>query len=436
MRQRNKTTSFVLKNADPKSKEWTPVYLRYACKDGVMRYSTGQKVAASDWQRKKPIIHGPLKAQMRKLEDAANDFLIEMDIAGKEVLMADLYNHLAMLEGEGKALKGEDVKAKADKVIIPDNTFFADIQSFIDKAKAKTLRIKGGKKNGQVYSPGALRNWSIAKAVLQKFNPNMSWNITMKDYDDFIDWCNKPEQNFRPLYTGNIVKLWKKIMNLGLQHGLHSNGIHQHKDFSKPTEDSYLNKIYLNEAELEKLINLELIGFRKEIRDAFVFNCYTGHRISDAKTLTMEDIDMENELITIFDKKTNTESTVPLTPYNKAIIDEYGGIPRFRHENVINRYIKEIAKEAGIDDVVKYTQMKGGMIEKVKKFKHELVCCHTARRSFATNALKDLDFQVVQGMTGHKKPEMLNRYNRISSKENAMRAKGKGMFAAKKLEVA
>ncbi len=32
--------------------------------------------------------------------------------------------------------------------------------------------------------------------------------------------------------------------------------------------------------------------------------------------------------------------------------------------------------------------MKGGKVEKIRKEKWELICCHSARRSFTTNLLK------------------------------------------------
>jgi hypothetical protein len=42
-----KDIRFILK--DSKSTKPSPVYLKYACEDGVLKYSTGEKITKDDW---------------------------------------------------------------------------------------------------------------------------------------------------------------------------------------------------------------------------------------------------------------------------------------------------------------------------------------------------------------------------------------------------
>lgn len=77
----------------------------------------------------------------------------------------------------------------------------------------------------------------------------------------------------------------------------------------------------------------------------------------------------------------------------------------------INDNIKEVAKMAGLTEMVTIVETKGGVPKRVKYPKYELVHTHTARRTGATLMyLSGMDIYDIMKITGHSTPAMLKKY--------------------------
>lgn len=75
---------------------------------------------------------------------------------------------------------------------------------------------------------------------------------------------------------------------------------------------------------------------------------------------------------------------------------------------------------AGIDEEITLNKNVGGKNEQRTFRKYELVCTHTARRSFATNAYKaGVPTIAIMKITGHTKESTFLRYIKVSAEENA-----------------
>lgn len=87
-------------------------------------------------------------------------------------------------------------------------------------------------------------------------------------------------------------------------------------------------------------------------------------------------------------------------------------------DQVINRNIKDVAKEAGLTDLVEIETTKGGVPKKEKFEKWQLVHSHTARRTGATLMyLAGIDIYDIMKVTGHSSPKMLKKYIKADSLE-------------------
>ena len=199
---------------------------------------------------------------------------------------------------------------------------------------------------------------------------------------------------------------------------LKANRITKYKKLKDEVKDD--NSIYLTEEEIQKIYNLELGGKKKTVRDIFVVQYYLGQRISDIGNLKNAAI-RENE-IELYQKKTNTQVTIPIiNPIVNKILSEYNN--SFPEKTVndtgtLNRCIKEIAKEAGINEEISYREQIGTNIEIKKAEKWELITTHTARHSFATNMLlKGYPKEMIKKITGHKTDSAFQTYNNITSKD-------------------
>ena len=168
---------------------------------------------------------------------------------------------------------------------------------------------------------------------------------------------------------------------------------------------------FLDQEELDLLYKKEFkIKRLEEVRDCYVFSCYTGYAYSDAEALTTDDIaiGIDGEKWIIRDRiKTDTTENVPLLPIALEIISKYKNHPYCKAHNKLlpmnsnqryNAYLKEIADISGIK----------------KK-----LTTHTARHTFATTVLlmNDVPMETAMELLGHTDIRTTQIYGKIVQKK-------------------
>ncbi|MBQ2017970.1 MAG: tyrosine-type recombinase/integrase, partial [Alistipes sp.] len=102
------------------------------------------------------------------------------------------------------------------------------------------------------------------------------------------------------------------------------------------------------------------------------------------------------------------------------------------YEQKVNKYIKEIAREAGIVDKVEVSYVENGEKKSHLVEKCELVKTHTARRSGATNMyLAGIPTIAIMKITGHKTEKEFMKYIKITEEQTAMELMNHPYFAGK-----
>ena len=132
----------------------------------------------------------------------------------------------------------------------------------------------------------------------------------------------------------------------------------------------------------------------KSIRAAVTqFNKYQIHI---GRRIDFQDIDLRQ-------KKTGAKISIPVSSGLRKILDRYNYKLPHLEDQVLNRYIKEICRLAGLDELIEIQTTKGGIIKKEYKHKWELVHSHTARRTGATLMyLAGMDYYDIMRITGHQ----------------------------------
>ena len=123
--------------------------------------------------------------------------------------------------------------------------------------------------------------------------------------------------------------------------------------------------------------------------------------------------------------------SIPIHPYVTQILKKYKNeLPKIPSNQKFNEYIKEVAKEVGIDDNISIQKRKGNFNYDKAIPKYELISSHTARRSFATNAyLSGIPPISIMMITGHKTETAFMKYIKISSEENAIQLQKSKFFS-------
>lgn len=189
-------------------------------------------------------------------------------------------------------------------------------------------------------------------------------------------------------------------------------------------------QIYLSEKELARIYYYDgLTKKQEEVRDLFIVGCMTGQRYSDYSRLSKNNVVGDN--IHVMQQKTKNKAVIPITDYVREIFEKYGGdLPLARCIQYFNKSIKAICKKVGLTDVVVYEEEQAGDIVMVKKPKFEMISSHTARRTFATNMIRNnVSTSKIMKCTGHKSTACFDRYDRMTLVDNARSLAGNGYLS-------
>ena len=143
----------------------------------------------------------------------------------------------------------------------------------------------------------------------------------------------------------------------------------------------------------------------EQVRDIFIFSCFSGLAYIDMVNLTEDNIVVLDgkKWIIVNRHKTNVPSNILLLDIPLMIIDKYKGkdndgrlLPIISNQKM-NAYLKEIADVCGIK---------------------KRLTCHLARHTFATMTLsKGVPIETVSKMLGHTNIKTTQIYARITNKK-------------------
>jgi site-specific recombinase XerD len=165
---------------------------------------------------------------------------------------------------------------------------------------------------------------------------------------------------------------------------------------------------YLTDQEIQKIMDKEFGSHRLEqVRDVFIFSCFTGLSYIDVKQLTAHNICTSfdgKQWIMTHRQKTDTPVNVPLLNIPLTILKKYEGklskgqlLPVLSNQK-LNSYLKEIADLCGI---------------------HKNVTFHLSRHTFATTTTlsKGVPIETVSKMLGHTNIQTTQIYARITNEK-------------------
>ena len=230
-------------------------------------------------------------------------------------------------------------------------------------------------------------------------------------YYAFIDWLKS--LGLMPNTVGTYIQLVKTFMNSSFDRGLHQNQKHRARYFKSYAEKR--KSVYLTEKEIQAIADLNLTGMLLNAQQLFLLGCYTGLRYSDFTGL--DRINIQDGILSIKMAKTGGLVYVPIKPQAKKILESLDKLHTISNQK-INSYIKQIAEKAGITDLIRIEKTIGFDHVVEERPKYELVTSHTARRSFATNALiANVPIDIIRDVLGHSNIETTENYIGISKEQ-------------------
>jgi integrase len=365
-----------------------PVFMRIGIADKRLNVITKIYVKPEEWS----IENGKLKSNTEEAR-RVNKIL--------EGFKMKAFDHQRDLMNEGNDITLENMKSKWYGVSLEKSRMLMEIfKQHNEQMKALV---------GREFSPLTLERYETSFRHTQEF---MKWKYKIGDIDikelkyefiaDYEFWLKsvrKCDHNTSIKYLSNF----KKIVHICMKNGwLDRDPFVGFKMAKREVE-----RPFLVEEELNRIINKKFLMPRmNQVRDIFIFCCYTGLAYADVEKLTREEvttgIDGEKWIWTSR-QKTDSTTRIPLLPPALEILDRYKDDPQCANKGRLlpvlsnqkmNTYLKEIADACDITKKMTF---------------------HTARHTFATTVTltNGVPIETVSKMLGHRNLKTTQHYAKI-----------------------
>ena len=368
-----------------------PVYVRLTMDGQRVEISTKREADPNKWNRKA----GKMEGNSEKVREF-NAFL--------DRLVGKIYAYQNELLQNNLPLSAEAIKhmftGKADK-----SRMLVSIFENHNKEMSQLV--------GKEYSPSTLNRYETSLQHVVNF---MQWKFGITDIDirridhEFLTDFNfymRSEKKCNNNSTVKYIRNFGKIIRICL-----SNGWITKDPFANfKIKVKEVERTFLSDEELQILHDKEFAMERlNQVKDIFLFSCYTGLAYIDTKNLTPSNIVIGidgNKWIFTHRKKTDSPSHIPLLQPALEIIERYSNNPKSSNESLLlpilsnqkmNAYLKEIAICCEIDKELTY---------------------HIARHTFATTVTlsNNVPIESVSKMLGHKNLRTTQHYAKILDKK-------------------
>ncbi|WP_459926596.1 site-specific integrase [Flavobacterium covae] len=363
---------FVISATRINKKGLVPIVCRITYLGIRKPFATGLFIKPDNWNNslQKAIPddteHKQINTQLSLIKQEINQAFLFLQVQKEQFDVEDIY----------LKYKGEDIK--------PSKTLI-EVFNLHNTRMEKLVGIE--------YTKSTFSKFTEAKQHIENFlfykykKRNIALeDISLKFLNDF-DYYLKTEKKFKQITINKSIQRVRKIIKLAI-----AEGFLMTDPFLLYKPKKVINSItYLTTKELYKLENHKFSQKRLEqVRDMFVFCCYTGLPYQEMSILTQKHVvkKFDGKLwIDMFRQKTKRQFSIPLLPKAISIIEKYQDDKRLLpvvSNQKFNSYIKEIAEIIGVE----------------KKLTH-----HIARKTFATTVLlyNDVPIEVVSELLGHSK---------------------------------
>lgn len=312
-------------------------------------------------------------------------------------------------------------------------TFYTFSEKFIEQSRNRKIN-----NTGRIISIRTIKEYERTLNLLRDFEKKYKYRISfetidMNFYGLFVEYLESLDFSLNTI--GKFIKQIKVFMNAATEENLNTNLSFKNRRFVKPTATS--TQIYLTENELKRIIDLKLSNKPRlnNARNLFIIGAYTGLRVSDFNGLSKENIKESNgkRFFKITVKKTGKYLPIPIHPEVEKILNNNNCLlPKKMPEQHINVALKEIGKLAKIDEVIVIEKIKGGKKLTYYKKKYEMICNHSARRSFCTNAYRaGMSSIDIMAISGHTSEKVFLNYIKITADERALKIADNPFFQTK-----
>ena len=377
--------SFFLKRNAKKTNGKAPIIVRITLDGKIAQFSCKLEISPIIWSV-------PLgKATGRNAESVSIN-------ATLEEIKASIHKHYHHLQVRESIISAEQLK----NAFLGHDEDHETLLQLFSRHNEDFQKLVGVCKSNSTYHKYELAQRRIEEFMRLRYNiSDIAFHdlslMFINDYELYLRTHCKLSNNV----AAKMIQYLKKIVTTARNSGL----IQKDPFASHNIKINRVDRGYLDKQELEKIHKKE-ISFKRleQVRDIFIFCCYTGLSYIDVRALTKANIRIafdENLWIMTKRHKTDNPVHVRLLDIPKMIIEKY--VDKMPDDRVLpvmsnqkmNSYLKELADICGIEKNITF---------------------HMARHTFATTIglANGVPIESISKMLGHTNIKTTQIYARIT----------------------
>lgn len=369
----------------------SPIMLRLIIANEIKNISTGVKINAQAWDATRQRIKG-------SDHHAAK---LNQELISIENKLLDSYYSLLKQMDQVKVrfviVRFQSATSKPADKTIPTLLQMYDLHN-----EEMALLV------GKVYTNATLNKYQMSRDIMKQFITETMGKQDVELHDVTVSFVKKHDLYLRTVrnnVTNSVTKRLqhlKKVVRYAKQLGFSD---------SNPFEFVKLgfeasSRTFLDNAELELIKSFQPAKIvHQEVKDVFLFQCYTGIAHCDLMLLTKENIQTDNlgkKWLVFKRKKTKSEVQVPLLPIALSILSKYENsssslLLPVQCNQAMNRRLKELMTAIGIN---------------------KNISTHVGRHSFASSVTlaNGIPLEIVSKLLGHSNTIITQVYAKVLPK--------------------
>jgi site-specific recombinase XerD len=378
---------FILRKAQADKNGFAPIYLRITVNGERVELSASRKIMSQKWDAK-------LQRAIGRLESARtlNDYLDSLENQVKR-------NFNLLLD------KQKTISAATLRDMLTGT--YQKVYTLISIFETNNMLVK--KEEGMKYSKSTIDQYATTLNRLKLFLEqeyectDMSLQkldvLFIRRFEIFLSTQYGIDHNTIMKH----LKQLKKVIHFAMEMGyIERDPFLQHKTAYKQVTRGFLTEQELHRIESHKFRIKRL----DQVKDVFLFVCYSGLSYSDLKLLSRDSLSkgIDGKNWVVYEReKTGVRASIPLLPAAQEIIDKYSDdmecvanndLLPVKSNQKLNSYLSEIAELCEID-------------------KH--ITMHLGRHTFATTVTltNGVPIETVSKMLGHTSIKTTQIYSKV-----------------------
>jgi site-specific recombinase XerD len=378
---------FYIKKEKLNKNGLAPIVAKVKINGMKAEFSTTRTVAPHLWMADKEQVRSS-DANLKQINEHLESFKTKLYATYSKLLRNDV-----------------ELTTEAFKTALAGKKDDRSVPSFIELIKEHNLDYE--KLVGIKYTPGGYKCYKTTLKYVTEFTTFKYGRrdirleeVNFKFCEGFFAWLTSCK-NCKINGANKQIQRIKKLLNFSIRLGyINANPMHTY-----PLKFRIQERIALNDIELKTMIELSLQrDTLKEVKDVFLFQCYTGLSYSDVCRLSKEHlVEGRDGVLWIKMKraKTNVSFSIPLLEPARKLLDKYSN---------------SLSKKSTLLPVLSNQKMNENLklIQKLAGLPKNLTS-HLARHTFATTITltNGVPIETVSKMLGHTSLKTTQIYAKV-----------------------